>query len=204
MQAQSALNSSRAHPRGCGEHHGPASAGVRERGSSPRVRGKQPSTPSKSVKARLIPAGAGKTLIHSLELAPGSAHPRRCGENFSSASRAASYRGSSPQVRGKHSNTRLRHEPRRLIPAGAGKTWQGIVNVVTWAAHPRRCGENRDNDTQLDDYDGSSPQVRGKPYLVEETRTPGRLIPAGAGKTFVFDTWTTSPAAHPRRCGENA
>ena len=50
---------------------------------------------------------------------------------------------------------------------------------------------------------GSSPQVRGKLGNGSQRNAPERLIPAGAGKTFTELDTLHSPAAHPRRCGEN-
>ena len=50
---------------------------------------------------------------------------------------------------------------------------------------------------------GSSPRVRGKLFLgMVFTRARG-LIPACAGKTFVFVYGYVGCGAHPRVCGEN-
>ena len=112
-----------------------------------------------------------------------TAHPRRCGENgtFPFSSRRTS--GSSPQVRGKPF-VLFRHAVNGgLIPAGAGKTAQNLVQQHKRAAHPRRCGENTSNCMCPSRHFGSSPQVRGKPLTDEEKYQAMRLIPAGAGKT---------------------
>ena len=50
---------------------------------------------------RLIPAGAGKTLLQSGNIANVAAHPRRCGENSVLSRLVEHTAGSSPQVRGK-------------------------------------------------------------------------------------------------------
>ena len=50
---------------------------------------------------------------------------------------------------------------------------------------------------------GSSPQVRGKPFLALLGPVRLRLIPAGAGKTRKLCKGSSRTAAHPRRCGEN-
>ena len=50
---------------------------------------------------------------------------------------------------------------------------------------------------------GSSPRVRGKPRRATSARTPTRLIPARAGKTFQPAPRPLRGAAHPRACGEN-
>ena len=50
----------RDHPRGCGEKIIEAEGVLRQKGSSPRVRGKATPPSSKSSTPRIIPAGAGK------------------------------------------------------------------------------------------------------------------------------------------------
>ena len=50
---------------------------------------------------------------------------------------------------------------------------------------------------------GSSPRMRGKPYLPSLTQFSPRLIPAYAGKTRCDRTDGSSRPAHPRVCGEN-
>ena len=91
-----------AHPRRCGENVYTECLDFTGDGSSPQVRGQQQGDPRRAVCSRLIPAGAGKTIINALLLAGVSAHPRRCGENAPSLDGAVYHVGSSPQVRGKH------------------------------------------------------------------------------------------------------
>ena len=50
---------------------------------------------------------------------------------------------------------------------------------------------------------GSSPLTRGKPPATRSRRTPGRLIPAHAGKTERLEQCATTTTAHPRSRGEN-
>ena len=50
---------------------------------------------------------------------------------------------------------------------------------------------------------GSPPQVRGKHRSRAEKRDVYGITPAGAGKTTWHTFSHTSPADHPRRCGEN-
>ena len=92
-------------------------------------------------------------------------------------------RGSSPQVRGKPIIMTRVNISHRLIPAGAGKTSSKELYHPRDMAHPRRCGENFETDTQLNYDFGSSPQVRGKPRRSGTGDHRERLIPAGAGKT---------------------
>ena len=51
-------------------------------GSSPRVRGKVPLTPSERKKARIIPAGAGKSMRSASAALHSEDHPRGCGEKI--------------------------------------------------------------------------------------------------------------------------
>ena len=172
-----------AHPRRCGENSGSFAMYLSIFGSSPQVRGKHPRAAKSNTSARLIPAGAGKTLISSPVHLPRQAHPRRCGENshlyFSSRFRV----GSSPQVRGKRGCGKDIWLRRRLIPAGAGKTSSPRRSRRRAAAHPRRCGENIPCSRAISTDSGSSPQVRGKLPNRTAAKCTHRLIPAGAGKT---------------------
>ena len=126
-----------------------------------------------------------------------------CGENADDGLPPADCGGSSPRVRGKLQGRRHRLPPQRLIPACAGKTWQGASRSPPPRAHPRVCGENAHAIHTLKARDGSSPRVRGKPRPQHRAGHRPGLIPACAGKTMVM---VVSPAiswAHPRVCGEN-
>ena len=75
-----------------------------------------------------------------------------------------------------------------------------------WAqasAHPRACGENNALAMQELGFTGSSPRVRGKQERRSRSRLGARLIPARAGKTFLFSQLHQYGTAHPRACGEN-
>ena len=71
-----------AHPRRCGENASNFKPIVYQTGSSPQVRGKHVVVLKQVRQARLIPAGAGKTLLGDEEVKTVTAHPRRCGENL--------------------------------------------------------------------------------------------------------------------------
>ena len=90
----------------------------------------------------LIPAHAGKTATWSAIPASLKAHPRSRGENEIARAEDVNANGSSPLTRGKQ-GLLWRLWPRRgLIPAHAGKTGVGIVDVAGAGAHPRSRGEN--------------------------------------------------------------
>ena len=193
----------RAHPRVCGENGGIAEGKPQPGGSSPRVRGKLSVAAFLIAIGGLIPACAGKTRASSRPSSLYRAHPRVCGEN--SPSHPASYtaRGSSPRVRGKPSSKLNPRLFRGLIPACAGKTvsFQGMNALKP--AHPRVCGENWKLFLIRRNEMGSSPRVRGKPFLFPSRRLKLGLIPACAGKTVRKPAPPLIQTAHPRVCGEN-
>ena len=51
---------------------------------------------------------------------------------------------------------------------------------------------------------GSSPQVRGRPYVLPGAGAATGLIPAGAGQTGAYARGGILPGAHPRRCGADS
>ena len=167
------------------------------------MRGKHTGQTVKTFPVRLIPAGAGKTMIAATVSTLPPAHPRRCGENMFWISSRSDSAGSSPQVRGKLPNVAGSLPSSRLIPAGAGKTARYYHARTTTAAHPRRCGENSVRYSDLSFKTGSSPQVRGKQGRSIQNLLASRLIPAGAGKTSSDIPVCFITSAHPRRCGEN-
>ena len=112
----------RAHPRACGENAASAAREKEEKGSSPRMRGKPKQSCFIFSCEGLIPAHAGKTSIEGTTLTTGRAHPRACGENFTSLKTLPRSLGSSPRMRGKRLSRLYRGQARGLIPAHAGKT----------------------------------------------------------------------------------
>ena len=90
-----------AHPRVCGENCCTVWVPMWKQGSSPRVRGKLKPDFEGQKPTRLIPACAGKTVRLMNTGVVFEAHPRVCGENYSSSSGRSGSTGSSPRVRGK-------------------------------------------------------------------------------------------------------
>ena len=91
-------------------------------GSPPQVRGKPISSAFVISFSRITPAGAGKTVLYAACNALNEDHPRKCGENDSTALKAEADAGSPPQVRGK-----------------LGTSLEDGHEIQD---HPRRCGEN--------------------------------------------------------------
>ena len=172
-----------AHPRVCGENTPVKTFGGYTQGSSPRVRGKRMILTRGASIERLIPACAGKTALVAARPLLAPAHPRVCGENHFHSLLECWGIGSSPRVRGKHSNRRSYRPRHRLIPACAGKTHHRLIFVNQTGAHPRVCGENARRHHHRRRLIGSSPRVRGKRRRDTEERFKTGLIPACAGKT---------------------
>ena len=172
-----------AHPRVCGENIQGFIDGIKNMGSSPRVRGKHRAARTRGPPRRLIPACAGKTPPSRCRQAAGRAHPRVCGENYDAYQIGINAGGSSPRVRGKPPPVGAQRRRRGLIPACAGKTDQSTPGSRSAGAHPRVCGENEGEEEDTGVTIGSSPRVRGKPALVARVSASTGLIPACAGKT---------------------
>ena len=131
----------------------------------------------------ITPAGAGKTIFLTLSYCKFWDHPRRCGENDNACACPAYSSGSPPQVRGKPVRFIIYRKPKRITPAGAGKTLFVLLPLPFYQDHPRRCGENRFHKIYLQAIIGSPPQVRGKPSSGALADAAGGITPAGAGKT---------------------
>ena len=89
-----------------------------------------------------IPAYAGKTHPCDHKHNPAAEHPRVCGENENMKTDMERLNGTSPRMRGKHSNMCSRIHSTRNIPAYAGKTAAQISAGDAAEEHPRVCGEN--------------------------------------------------------------
>ena len=91
----------------------------------------------------------------------------------------------------------------RLIPAGAGSTQVAGFSVDINAAHPRWRGEHAACSPDGIGTCGSSPLARGAHGALDDDEARRRLIPAGAGSTFVEAILKLATAAHPRWRGEH-
>ena len=154
------------------------------KGSPPQVRGKPCGRITEVSHERITPAGAGKTQPHADRHAANQDHPRRCGENAAARRQTRSKSGSPPQVRGKQLMLVQHAIIPRITPAGAGKTTPVMPEAVTTADHPRRCGENSEEQEPMRGKIGSPPQVRGKRKSPARASNLRRITPAGAGKTL--------------------
>ena len=212
-----------AHPRAGGENQERTAPMPGPMGSSPRGRGKRPSTKKDPRPYGLIPARAGKTHGLVTKASSKPAHPRAGGENPGAwwlpvVAGGSSPRGrgkpsvsgdghflsgSSPRGRGKLANAVPGASGKRLIPARAGKTGPRAGQRSREAAHPRAGGENALAAVGVEPVEGSSPRGRGKQTVWRAGKHRVRLIPARAGKTGSWSNSTPASWAHPRAGGEN-
>ena len=192
------------HPRGCGEQSFGMTRHNARHGSSPRVRGTDRAPMLALALFRVIPAGAGNSLLHGRHEDEQTGHPRGCGEQSRMAASSVLSAGSSPRVRGTEILVGLRTPERRVIPAGAGNRRPAWFLTIRVAGHPRGCGEQAVLPPPMAQRTGSSPRVRGTGPGLRWAAGHDRVIPAGAGNSVTAgDMWTGS-AGHPRGCGEQA
>ena len=156
-------DSSAAHPRSRGEHHGVSLELKFPTGSSPLTRGARMNLVAPPWAERLIPAHAGSTYSSFSTHRATSAHPRS---------------------RGEHPATLPTTRPTtRLIPAHAGSTRGGSFGREFGQAHPRSRGEHSGQLIRQWLPDGSSPLTRGAPGRRASYCAVAGLIPAHAGST---------------------
>ena len=158
--------------------------GHQEAAAHPRVGGENHATRDDAYAAAgLIPAWAGKTHPIGYQALGTRAHPRVGGENKKVPLGASGQAGSSPRGRGKHMSSAPARVLSRLIPAWAGKTYDGLIPALRSGAHPRVGGENERVCHLRVRQQGSSPRGRGKRSRRDVERGDRGLIPAWAGKT---------------------
>ena len=170
----------------------------------PRLRGENCRSFTLSwYKSRIIPAYAGKTTLPGLCTVSAEDHPRLRGENSFPQFHSRNLLGSSPLTRGKPFTAAPCRGRYRIIPAYAGKTRQMFRECAYHKDHPRLRGENSKPPILPQCYLGSSPLTRGKRGVgAEKIQSPG-IIPAYAGKTFLWWGIRLAFRDHPRLRGEN-
>ena len=155
-------------------------------GSSPRLRGTPPRGTRVSRTLRFIPASAGNTRPVAGWAVARTVHPRVCGEHSQLFYDFQSNNGSSPRLRGTHGFSFQDSPMMRFIPASAGNTPFGVIEVWLNAVHPRVCGEHGCTARVAPGGAGSSPRLRGTPARARTPRPRGRFIPASAGNTCQY------------------
>ena len=131
----------------------------------------------------IIPAYAGST---SRILTPGKNlrdHPRVCGEHRSKFWSFLACCVSSPSISGELRHMHISIRINGIIPAYAGSTNTGCFPLVMNGDHLRVCGEHSDLTITDKQDGGSSPRMRGAPWLQAALRSLAGIIPAYAGST---------------------
>ena len=187
----------------CGENQVLVRHTQADRGSPPRVRGKQILASIQNAEKGITPACAGKTTAPPLIGVAFRDHPRVCGENGLGRVRRGNPEGSPPRVRGKQSDVRETSQCGRITPACAGKTSTRTPACSRGRDHPRVCGENVLPLSFSRRRRGSPPRVRGKQGFRFKFNEKARITPACAGKTGFCSTPAAPSRDHPRVCGEN-
>ena len=194
---------SRDHPRSCGEHKACRQCMVPKKGSSPLVRGALDGKDLPRIDDGIIPARAGSTKGLSRHDNAGKDHPRSCGEHCCVRSRPLQSPGSSPLVRGAQFECHRTARVRRIIPARAGSTSNAVLTSTGKRDHPRSCGEHGNRRLMLSRTRGSSPLVRGAPVWGWADTDAIGIIPARAGSTARVRDESHALRDHPRSCGEH-
>ena len=92
-----------------------------------------------------------------------------------------------------------------IIPAYAGNTFKAYPNRRATRDHPRVCGEHAAAFGTKEINPGSSPRMRGTPYIAGCERADGGIIPAYAGNTARHGgSITPNPGSSPRMRGTRA
>ena len=174
-----------------------------DQGSSPRMRGTlRPAQRLRGVLG-IIPAYAGNTKRLRQRMRSLRDHPRVCGEHLAKRNSPRRTSGSSPRMRGTpvcdgKGGLRL-----GIIPAYAGNTAPWAPAWPSTRDHPRVCGEHSISSSTSSGHPGSSPRMRGTPFMISWYSFVPGIIPAYAGNTVQAGAERRFRRDHPRVCGEH-
>ena len=173
-------------------------------GSSPRMRGTHSVAGGDFRCGGLIPTYAGNTrVVFRVDFFHG-AHPHVCGEHLFVTLVLCLRLGSSPRMRGTLTVVELLATGNGLIPTYAGNTQPHRPQEHRSWAHPHVCGEHNGFADYGTGCEGSSPRMRGTPFIKSCTRPANGLIPTYAGNTLSAGAMRLVLRAHPHVCGEHA
>ena len=140
---------------------------------------------------RIIPARAGFTWYNPPSAPLHPDHPRSRGVYVQMARSCVSRTGSSPLARGLLLPLEIRVWDGGIIPARAGFTGVGNIQVEHFRDHPRSRGVYSPDASPRRTPRGSSPLARGLLLRISAEAHDVRIIPARAG-------FTASPSRSPR------
>ena len=153
------------------------------RGSSPRMRGTRAVRAACGRAGGIIPAYAGNTRWMIPPVRARGDHPRVCGEHCGEHSASFGVLGSSPRMRGTLGRRVVGLCLVGIIPAYAGNTTARNASTKAKRDHPRVCGEHSRRGSAGLSFGGSSPRMRGTPFVVIAVTVWRGIIPAYAGNT---------------------
>ena len=191
----------RDHPRACGAHAIHRERPAQAAGSSPRMRGSRDIPQSSAASVGIIPAYAGLTHGAYSMLCQVRDHPRVCGAHRVRLTMHSTRKGSSPHMRGSLQPLAGRTELLGIIPAYAGLTSSTLLRTRNSGDHPRVCGAHSSPKFWPSPAPGSSPRMRGSPFVTPEPTPTEGIIPAYAGLTNGSSGRVCSSRDHPRVCG---
>ncbi len=152
---------------------------------------------------RFIPAGAGNTFVHRVEMALFTVYPRWRGEHHRIKLACGFSGGLSPLARGTPVQRRFGLYLTRFIPAGAGNTSGYRPERAGTAVYPRWRGEHTVALGASISWPGLSPLARGTLFSILRPDQRARFIPAGAGNTASSPILTPCAPVYPRWRGEH-
>ena len=144
-----------------GDMHG-RRGGWRDRGRSPRTRGRLPIASVNGYEIRSIPAYAGETSWDPTIARAAAVDPRVRGGDRSGAMSTGSPGGRSPRTRGRHPRAAGRTRAPGSIPAYAGETVIPRSPRTTWRVDPRVRGGDTRKASSDSGPRGRSPRTRGR------------------------------------------
>ncbi len=153
---------------------------------------------------RFIPAHAGNSSRWRRCRQERPVHPRACGEQSAPHGDSQELAGSSPRMRGTVQHLMEFMPLIRFIPAHAGNRAVQVPLLPMVPVHPRACGEQIEDMEFVDDFDGSSPRMRGTGRRINTLDQKERFIPAHAGNRGSARFATDARSVHPRACGEQS
>ncbi len=172
------------HPHACGENDSARCDSFVERGSPPRLWGKQNGRIRALQARRFTPTPVGKTFSNRLPCDLSAVHPHACGENRPHRPTTARSRGSPPRLWGKRSGRSSSGSSRRFTPTPVGKTYQAHLKHLPIQVHPHACGENMFHLSFRYSARGSPPRLWGKRHLTKSDLRGIRFTPTPVGKTW--------------------
>ena len=154
----------------------------RDKGRSPRARGKPASARRPTAAWRSIPACAGEAARPDRVRVRPTVDPRVRGGSSSSSTTAEPSSGRSPRARGKQEIALARCGEHGSIPACAGEAVRRRQRARPVPVDPRVRGGSEKTMTRDVFPHGRSPRARGKRHPCRHSRQPERSIPACAGE----------------------